>query len=241
VRTAVIVQARLGSTRLPGKVLKSLGSRTVLEEVLHRCKAIPGTDVVVCAIPDVREDDLLIPPAQSAGAIIARGPSNDVLSRYVRAANLVNADVVMRVTSDCPLIDPAVCGEVLARRAEACADYACNGDPPSFPLGLDCEAFTAEALQRADRMANSAFDREHVTPWLSRAPDIRRTVVRGPGGGMQEHRWTLDYPEDYAFLRALFSLLPPPPAIPSWTEVADLLTLRPDISAINAMRHARHA
>jgi glutamate-1-semialdehyde 2,1-aminomutase/spore coat polysaccharide biosynthesis protein SpsF len=234
--TAVIVQARVGSTRLPGKVLKPLAGHTVLEEVLHRCRAIPGADQVVCAIPDLAEDDILIPIAEKAGATVVRGSANDVLARYRLAAEHVGADIIMRVTSDCPLIDPGLCGEVLKLRAQRQADYACNNMPPSFPHGLDCEAFTFEALMRADRATSKADDREHVTPWLRKAHEIKRVSLQGPGGELAEQRWTLDYPEDYDFLFRLFALLPPPPAIPSWTEVAAMLDARPDIRAINARK-----
>lgn len=239
-KTVVIVQARVGSTRMPRKILKKLAGHTVLEEVLRRCRAIPTVDLVVCAIPDLPEDDVLIPVAQRWSATVVRGSSSDVLSRYTQAANSVKADVVLRVTSDCPLIDPTVCREVLARRDDMSADFVCNNDPPSFPHGLDCEAFTADALRLADRSATAQDDREHVTPWLSRAPGMRRAVVKGPGGRMLEHRWTLDFPEDYLFFEALFALLPPPPAIPDWKEVANLLAAHPEISALNAMRHAVH-
>src|SRR5205085_8958267 len=187
---------------------------TVLEEVLRRCRAIPGTEAVICAIPDQPEDDVLIPLVKRAGCLLVRCSATDVLSRYRQAADEAGSQIVMRVTSDCPLIDPALCGEVLRRRSETGADYACNNMPPSFPHGLDCEAFTVEALRRADAEARGADDREHVTPWLRRASGIARTSIKGPGGRAGEQRWTLDYPEDYEFLRALFGLLPAPPAIP---------------------------
>jgi glutamate-1-semialdehyde 2,1-aminomutase/spore coat polysaccharide biosynthesis protein SpsF len=234
VTTAVIVQARVGSTRLPGKVLKPLGGDCVLAEVLRRCCTIPGADRVVCAIPDLAEDDVLIPIIEKAGAVVARGSASDVLSRYRVAAEAAGAEVVMRVTSDCPLIDPTLCGEVLKLRERERADYVSNNMPPSFPAGLDCEAFTFDALKRADAAAIEADDREHVTPWLRRTQDVKRASLRGPGGEAAKQRWTLDYPEDYEFLRRLFALLPPPPAIPPWTEVAALLAARSDLLAINA-------
>jgi spore coat polysaccharide biosynthesis protein SpsF len=234
-RTAVIVQARTGSTRLPGKVLKPLAGHTVLEEVLTRCSAIPGADVVVCAIPTLDEDDALIPVAKRSGAVVARGSTEDVLSRYRVAAESVGADVIMRVTSDCPLIDPDVCGELLRLRSEKRADYACNNMPVSFPHGLDCESFTIEALRRADKHASTQEDREHVTPWLRRAPEVLRASLHGPGGLTTDHRWTLDYPEDYDFLCAVFASLEMSP-MPPWTKVAAEIEARPDLRAINAMR-----
>jgi spore coat polysaccharide biosynthesis protein SpsF len=236
-KTAVIVQARVGSSRLRGKVLMDIGGRTVIEEVLRRCRAIPGADVVVCAIPTQSEDDELVTLVQRTGVVIVRGSAKDVLSRYRLASEHVGADIVMRITSDCPLIAPTVCGAVLQRRAEVGADYASNNIPASFPHGLDCEAFTADALRLADRSTDDPYDREHVTSWLQRAPGIRRAELRGPGGRALHHRWTLDYPADYEFFRAVFSLLPPPPAIPVWSEVEELLAAHPEIMAINRLHH----
>jgi spore coat polysaccharide biosynthesis protein SpsF len=235
VKTAVIVQARNLSTRLPGKVLKPLGQHTVLEEVLRRCARIPRSDLVICAIPDQPEDEPLAPLVKRSGAMLIRGSAEDVLARYRVAMDVAGADIVMRVTSDCPLIDPKLCGELLNLREKENADYACNNMPPSFPHGLDCEVFTATALRRADQLAVDRGDREHVTPWLRRDSSIRRVALKGPGGRTLEQRWTLDYPEDYEFLCRIFDLLPPG-EIPSWTEVMTLIDDRPDLYAINAGR-----
>ncbi len=236
-KTAIIVQARLGSTRLPGKVLKPLGNGTVLSEVLRRCAAVPGVDVVVCAIPENAEDDPLVPAVESAGATVVRGSSDDVLGRYARAADTVGADIVMRVTSDCPLIDPGLCGALLAVRAAAGTDYAANNLTVSFPHGLDCEAFTADALHRAAKSATAAYDREHVTPWLRRDPSISRASVSVNEEGLLDRRWTLDFEEDYSFFTALFAQLPKAPAIPDWREVLNCLDAHPEIARINAARH----
>jgi spore coat polysaccharide biosynthesis protein SpsF len=235
VKTAVIVQARNLSTRLPGKVLKPLGRHTVLEEVLCRCGKIPGADIVICAIPDKPEDEPLIPLVQRSGAMLIRGSTKNVLARYRIAAEAVKTDIVMRVTSDNPLIDPELCGEVLKLRAKENADYACNNMPPSFPLGLDCEVFTMDALRRADQSTVDREEREHVTPWLRRDPGVKIAKLPGPGGHAIEQRWTLDYPEDYEFLRRIFELLPSN-RIPPWTEVMKLIDSHPDIQTINAGR-----
>lgn len=234
--TAVIVQARVGSTRLPGKVLKPLAGTTVLEEMLRRCRAIPGADVVVCAIPDGGADDVLIEPARRAGAVVTRGSASDVLARYRKAADIVAARIVMRVTSDCPLLDPGLCGQVLALRDEMDVDYATNNMPPGFPHGLDCEAFTAEALRRADADARAPYEREHVTPWLRNDATVTRAALAGPGGAPTQQRWTLDFPEDYAFFQAVFARLPAPPAIPDWRETLAIIDADPSLSAINAAR-----
>jgi spore coat polysaccharide biosynthesis protein SpsF len=239
VTTAIIVQARMHSTRLPGKVLMPLAGHTVLAEVLGRCAAIPGADIVVCAIPETPADDELIAPAERAGARVVRGSLDDVLARYRRAADAVAADIVMRVTSDCPLIDPTLCGEVLALRTARGVDYAANNMPPGFPHGLDCEAFTAAALRRADDTARDPYEREHVTPWLRTDASIARAALPGPGGAAAQQRWTLDFPEDYAFLRAVFAELPP--GATRWQDTMALVTADPALGAINAARRVARA
>ena len=206
--TAAIVQARLGSTRLPAKVLLPLPTgRTVLGEVLWRCCQIPGIDTVVCAIPDTAENDILNGSAHQAFAgriggygmpwLVVRGPEHDVLARYAKAAEVVNADVIMRITSDCPLIDPEVCGRILARQKEENVDYCSNCHPRSWPQGYDCEVFKRRALMRAHEEAEAPNDREHVTPYLVRWPGFTRANVADVGGDRSHYRWALDTLSDY--------------------------------------------
>lgn len=233
-RQIVVVQARMASTRLPGKVLLPLGGSTVLGQVLRRCAAIPGIDGVCCAIPDSPGHDPIAAEARRHGAAVHAGPEDDVLARYLGAARQEGAGVVLRVTSDCPLIDPQVCGAVLDLRRDAGADFAANNTPPSWPHGLDCEAMTVDALERAAAVAAPGPEREHVTPWIRRAPGLRRVNLAGPGGAAVGERWTLDYPEDLEFLRALFAVLPRADA--GWREVVAALDAHPAIRAINAAR-----
>lgn len=239
--TACIVQARMGSTRLPGKVMRRLAGDTVLAHVLRRCRAIPGVDLVVCATVEGPDGEPVAGEAERAGAVVFRGSEQDVLGRYLGAARAVAAERILRVTSDCPLIDPGLCGRVLALCGpgpEGGPDYASNNMPPSWPHGLDCEAFTRALLERAAETADSAYAREHVTPWMRDAPGIRRAGLTGPGGALPRLRWTLDYPEDLAFFEALFPLLPPPPAIPAWRDTLALLDAHPELGRINAHRSA---
>lgn len=227
--TAVIVQARLGSSRLPAKVLLPLPTgRTVLEEVLHRCKQIPGVDVVVAAIPDTKENDIVAHFAvkelntvrrgevgfeETIAAMksrrlhkVVRGPEHDVLARYVKAAEAVNGDVVMRVTSDCPLIDPDVCSQVLRARVRTNGGiwFSCNNSPRTFPVGLDCEAFGRELLDLAAAEATCKQDREHVTVWMRRHSNIVQPVNVASPVNRCESRWTLDTLEDYKVIWNVF-------------------------------------
>lgn len=239
-RTAIIVQARLGSTRLPGKIMQEIGGRTVLDHDIARLQQVRGADCVVIATTDKDSDTPVAEAAAAAGAIVFRGDEQDVLARYLGAARAVDADVIMRVTSDCPLIDPEICAAVLALRADTNADYAANNMPRLFPHGLDCEAFTREALERASVEATAPYDREHVTPWLRRAPGLRRANLVGPGWPANQQRWTLDFPEDLDFFTALFAELPRK-RIPSWQEVVSLIGQKPALARANAQHRARSA
>jgi spore coat polysaccharide biosynthesis protein SpsF len=236
-KTVVIVQARMTSTRLPGKVLLELAGKTVLSHVLRRCASIDGVDTVCCAVPDAAIHDAVAKEAESAGATVYRGAEDDVLDRYWQAARMLAADVVMRVTSDCPLVDPVVCAKVLRLLIDSKAEYACNNMPASWPHGLDCEAFTFASLKQAARVAVNPNQREHVTPWLRSNSAISKVSLKGPGGWAAEQRWTLDFPEDLDFFRALFACMPQQPALPSTKDVLELLQRRPDIAAINSRHH----
>jgi spore coat polysaccharide biosynthesis protein SpsF len=235
VTTAVIVQARMGSSRLPGKVMEKLGGRTVLEHVLTRCATIPGADLVVCAVPDEVASEPLERVAHACGAKTFRGSEADVLARYLGAARAHGADIVMRVTSDCPLIDPAICGAVLQLRRREAADYATNNMPPSFPHGLDCEAFTTDALAAAGAATTEPHDREHVTPWLRRAEHLKRCNLASDDPSLARHRWTLDYPEDLAFLRAVQEQAGKDSLI-EMHKVLGIVEGRPELKKINENR-----
>ena len=224
----------MASTRLPGKVLLPLAGQSVLWHVLTRCAAVEMADVVCCAIPDDGSCEEIAAETKRVGALVARGPEHDVLARYLLAARMLEADVIMRVTSDCPVINPAICDAVLRARTEAAADYASNNMPRCWPHGLDCEAFTLTSLARAAEEANAPEDREHVTPWLRRADSILRVHVAGPDEVLAQHRWTLDFPEDYRFFQALFNALPPPPHIASFAEILTAVETAPEIAALNA-------
>jgi spore coat polysaccharide biosynthesis protein SpsF (cytidylyltransferase family) len=236
VTTAVIVQARMGSTRLPGKVLMRVGGATVLEHVLRRCLAIAGADVVCCAIPESTASDPVADEARRIGVEVFRGSESDVLDRYWRAARALEADVVMRVTSDCPLLDPDVAAEVLALRRRASADYACNNMPPSWPHGLDCEALTFAWLERAAREATAPYDREHVTPYVREHPESRKANLPCPVAGVAKHRWTLDTPADLEFLHALFSRLPAGSAARDWRAPLAVVAADPALAHVDESR-----
>jgi spore coat polysaccharide biosynthesis protein SpsF (cytidylyltransferase family) len=236
-RRVAIVQARLGSTRLPGKVLMDLAGRTILDHVLSRCAAIPGIAEVVCATTDRPEDDAVAKAARGYGATVFCGSSSDVLARYDGAAKASGAELVLRVTSDCPLIDPEICGALLDLAERERADFASNNTPPaSFAHGFDCEAFTAAFLARAVAEATEQHQREHVGPWMRYHPHARRADLRGPGVGLA-YRLTIDYQQDLDMMRRLFEVLPDTAC--GWREVVACLDVHPEIAAMNSGKHAR--
>jgi glutamate-1-semialdehyde 2,1-aminomutase/spore coat polysaccharide biosynthesis protein SpsF len=235
--TAIIIQARMRSSRLPGKVMLDLGGRTVLSHVIERCRAVSSADAVCIATVDSPPEDPIADEACRCGAAVFRGSENDVLARYHHAAVSLGATTVMRVTSDCPLIDPDVCEMVLAEHRRGGWDYTANNLARSWPHGLDCEAMTAGALARAHASASQPAEREHVTPWLRRNPHLRRANVGCPEPNLAGLRWTLDYPEDIAFFRALWTYLPKG-ALTGWRQVCDHLLAHPELQTINAAHKA---
>ncbi len=199
-KSCCIVQARTNSSRLPNKVLLPLNGHTVIGEVLTRCQQIP-VDQVVCTVPT--DDDRLAREAFKYCDVM-RGPENDVLLRYLLAATECEADVIMRITADCPLLSPGVCGAVLEKFFADKADYASNVHPRTFPQGYDCEVFSYDLLRRADEGA-SERQREHVTTWMLGA-SAKRVNLTAPWS--MNGRLTLDTLDDYRTICAAFGHKP---------------------------------
>ena len=230
----VIVQARMGSSRLPGKVLQDLCGTPVIAHVLVRARAIPGVDKVCCAVPEGVADKILAEAAGRFGAFVARGSETDVLDRFLVAARATDATVVMRVTADCPVLDPMVSGRVLADFLAHRPDYASNGEPRSWPRGLDTEVFSREALEHMASEATTPYQREHVTPWLLETPGTVRRNIALESGDYSTWRWTLDYEEDLAFLRALLGRCPAFPHVAGFDELRRIVEEHPHIPRLNS-------
>lgn len=197
----------MGSSRLPGKVAMPLSSVSSLERVVRRLRRATLLDDVVVATSDHRRDDAVVRIASAAGATVFRGSELDVLRRYADAAQAHRADVVVRITADCPLIDPQIVDAVVGAMRTAGADYASNVMRRHLPRGLDVEAVTSRALYFADALANEPADREHVTRYIISRPRaflLRSIVIDTPRGGLQDERWTLDTSADYEFLSRVF-------------------------------------
>lgn len=198
-----IIQARMTSKRFPGKSMALLGGSPVLAHVIERCKMIPFVQKVVVAMPADKSSDPLDKLCSQLEVDPFFGPEEDVLRRYYLAASLYDASVVIRITGDCPFIDPVVCGEVLALLKAKELDYCSNIHPiRTYPRGLDCEVFTFDCLEASHIRSRAAYDREHVTPWMKRIKQINRMCVRQKID-VSSQNWCVDWPGDIQRLEAL--------------------------------------
>jgi spore coat polysaccharide biosynthesis protein SpsF (cytidylyltransferase family) len=213
--TVAVIQARSGSTRFPRKVLVPLQGRPMLAHIIERVSRAALVDSVVVATTDGSGDDDVAAVALASGARVTRGSEDDVLSRYVLAARDHGASVIVRITADCPLVDPDIVDLVIRARLHEQADYASNVAPPTFPDGYDVEVLTAECLHRIDRDAAVAYEREHVTVRVREHPaDFRTAQVRNDRD-LSWMRLTVDVPADLDRIARVLSALPstPPPGL----------------------------
>ncbi|TVQ98354.1 MAG: acylneuraminate cytidylyltransferase [Deltaproteobacteria bacterium] len=235
-RTVCIIQARMGSSRLPGKVLMDLHGWPMIAHVVDRASRIRGVDQVVLATSSLPGDDPLATWAESwPGLRCIRGPEDDVLERYRMAAAATGADIIMRVTGDCPVLDPDVSTAVLELfLQEPRVDYVSNTLERTFPRGLDTEVFSREAMETAAREATGASDREHVTPFLWRQPERFRMRQYVDTADHSTERWTVDTREDFALLQALLEGWTGGDAPLSSRDLLRRLESTPGLRAINA-------
>jgi spore coat polysaccharide biosynthesis protein SpsF len=231
-RINAVIQARTGSTRLPGKVLEDLGGRPVLEWVVRAARTATQIGTVIVATSTAAGDDTVADLPGSMGVPVVRGSEDDVLSRFVDALDAHPADAVVRLTADCPLLDPTLIDAVAGAWAAAPVhDYVSTVLVRCLPRGMDVELVTAGALRGVDRIA-SGPDRVHVTSLLYAEPTAYRLLGLCVTPLANDLRVTLDTVEDLALLRGLVAELPNRP--PSWREVVAVLRARPDLVAINS-------
>ena len=233
-RVVAIIQARMGSTRLPGKVLLDLAGEPMLARVVNRTRRAQTLDEVVVAMTVKPTDDAIVDLCDERGWPCFRGSEEDVLDRYYRAAVAHQADVVVRITSDCPLIEPEVVDRVvrefLERQPEV--EYACNVLPRrTFPQGLDTEVICLDALEQAWREDLNPAWREHVTPYICRNPDLFHIHGVIDEVDYSHMRWTVDTPEDLAFVRRIYNHFGHDRF--SWREVLTVLEQHPEWLEIN--------
>ena len=241
-KTVLIIQARMQSSRLPGKVLLPLAGKPMLEWVITRAKHAQVIDSCMVATTVDAADDPIEHWCTENKVPVYRGSQFDVLDRYYHAAELAGADVIIRVTADCPLIDPALIDRLFAFYMKEQADFAANRLPPpwrrTYPIGLDAEIVSMDMLTKAWKNAEEKYEREHVMPWFYDTPGRCKVSILDNPEDYGMHRWTVDTPEDYAMMQAMFEKLPDPLTV-SWTDVLEVIRENPELEMINASSHAK--
>lgn len=232
-KVVAIVQARMSSTRLPGKVLADVGGRPLLDLLIRRLSRASLLQEVVVATSTDSSDDPISDWSRRSGVLCVRGPLFDVLERYRITAEARSADVVVRITADCPLVDPQIVDDLVRTFLTERLVYC--GISGGFPHGLDCEVFSREALETAAAEAILPADREHVTLYMKRNRVRYPTGVFAPIAGHEEERWTVDHPEDLELVRALAAVAPHLVEA-SAADILALLHSHPEIRTINQMR-----
>ncbi|MFQ5736335.1 MAG: cytidylyltransferase domain-containing protein [Thermodesulfobacteriota bacterium] len=223
-KTVVIVQARMTSTRLPGKVMKEVLGRPLLSYQIERLRRITSPCELVVATTTNEADEPIAGLCAGLSVPVFRGPEDDVLSRYYHAAHEHGAGTVVRLTSDCPLIDPAIVDRAIAFYAvhNAGYDYVSNCLKRTYPRGMDTEVFSFGALETAFKEASEAHHREHVTSYIYAHPERFRLANVACAQDLSRHRWTVDTPEDLRLIRRIIEALYP--AMPEFT-MEDVLGL----------------
>lgn len=235
-KVVTIIQARTGSTRFPAKVLKPVLSQTMLYRMVERVKMAENVGDVVIATTDLPEDRIIEKLCECNGWNCFRGDPLDLLSRHYRAGRKWNADVVIKIPSDCPLIDPRIIDRVIQNYFNNTFDYVSNLHPASYPDGNDVEVMSMDALEYTWVTAHRDFEREHTTPFIWENRDLFKigNVLWESGlNYSMSHRFTLDYPEDYEFILKVFERLYPVKPAFSLEDILQLLAEDPSLRAIN--------
>ncbi|MGG3887914.1 cytidylyltransferase domain-containing protein [Metabacillus fastidiosus] len=236
-KVAAIIQARMTSTRLPGKVLKKVNGKTLLEYQLERVKRSKLIDEIIVATTTNKSDDPIVSLCNQLSVSVYRGSEDDVLSRYYEAAIQYDADVVVRLTSDCPLIDPQVIDFVIQTYMDNCevVSYVSNCFERTYPRGLDTEVFSFQALQQAYQEAILQRDREHVTIYLYTNPEKFRLMTVRNKSDESQYRWTVDTIEDFELIKNILEAIYPVNSQFTWKGILGLLNENPEWNEINAM------
>lgn len=231
-KTAAIVQARMGSTRLPGKVMKKIIGIPMIELLLKRLSKAQTLDSIIVAVSDSLENITLKDHIQSLGFQVESGDEMDVLGRYFQAANKLGICNIVRITGDCPLIDPNLVDMVVRMFQNGEYDYVSNNHPRSYPKGLDTEIFTFKALEVANQLAVRDFDREHVTPFIINNTQFNRGYLINDKD-FSKKRWTVDEASDFAVVEKVFEYFDPNINF-TWKDVLKLETTKPEFFAFNS-------
>ncbi len=231
--TGIIIQARTGSTRLPGKVVKNIEGKTVLEHVIERLKRLKKEKKIILATTDKKEDDVLEKIAKKCQVSVFRGSENDVLDRFYQAAKLFDVDPIVRITADCPLLDPKIVKEVVDFYSENNFDYVCNAHPPTFPDGMDVEVFSFKILEECWQKAKTPEEREHVTPYIFKNQQKFNVGNFLSKEDFYDLRLVLDEKEDLVLIRKIYKELYRHNPNFGLKEIIELIKNKPELVKIN--------
>jgi spore coat polysaccharide biosynthesis protein SpsF (cytidylyltransferase family) len=199
-----IVQARLGSKRFPGKILKKIKTKTILEIIKNRLEKIKSVNTIIFAIPKNKKNYKLEEFLKKKNFLYYKGSEKNVLKRYYFAAKKHRLDIIVRITSDCPLIDPYLCEKMIQRFIKGKCNYLSNILKRTYPIGLDCEIFDFKTLRKSYKLTNNKFNLEHVTPYMRKSKLFKKINYTSGNNSYGSQRWTLDYPEDLKFIKIAF-------------------------------------
>jgi spore coat polysaccharide biosynthesis protein SpsF len=238
-KTVIVIQARMSSTRLPGKVMMPILGRSLLYRMVERLQMVRNKVQLVIAIPDERADDIIEQEAQEMGVFCYKGSLNNVLDRHYQAGKVTGATTVLKIPSDCPLIDPKIVDDVLDFYFDnpGSYDYVSNLHPATFPDGNDVEIMTMDCLERTWEAAERTLELEHTTPYIWENPDkfkIGNVAWKSGKDFSMSHRFTIDYEADYLFIKRVFEELYPKKNNFSCNDILNLLDAKPEIYQINA-------
>jgi spore coat polysaccharide biosynthesis protein SpsF len=229
------IEARMTSTRLPGKVLLKIGDETILSMLVKRIKSITIIDEIVLATTTNKSDDILEQFAISIGIKCYRGSENDVLNRVINAADSVNADLVVEITGDCPIIDPNLVEQTIRMFLVNNADYVSNSITRSYPDGMDTQVFKLSTLKQVEKMTNDPLDHEHVTLFIYNNPDLFKIInlIAPPDLFWPNLGLTLDEQSDYELIKKIVESLTPINPFFNCQDVISLLKANPEWVEIN--------
>lgn len=230
-----IVQARMGATRLPGKMLMKLGPKSAVAHVIERVKLSKYINEVWLATTTNSKDGDLVKWAEENNVLCHRGSEDDVLDRYYQTALRAKADIIVRVTGDCPLSDYEVIDKVIKEYKEGDFDYVSNVHPPTYPDGLDTEVFSFGSLEKAWKEASLKSEREHVTPYIWKNPEIFKMKNVENEEDLSEQRWTLDTQEDFDFIEKIILECGKKSSECKMKEVLEIIASNPQWKEINSM------
>lgn len=238
-KIVIVVQARMSSTRLPGKILKPILGKSLLNRMIERLQMIRHEATIVIATSDDAQDDIIQTEADAIGVACFRGSLSNCLDRHYQAGKKYNADAVIKIPSDCPLIDPRIVDQVLDFYFEHLGEYdfVNNLHPATWPDGNDVEIMTMACIEKAWQEASRPLELEHTTPYIWENPDkFRIANITWPAGldYSMSHRFTIDYPEDYQFINKVYEELYPQKTDFSCDDILNLLDKQPEIYQINA-------